>query len=1490
MNPANLPNSGAAGGPMPTTDKPKPDNSQMLLKHVGQVIQAQGPFTGWRESVPIQERIVKVCQMISSLRLIPTVEGRVAISAALKFEEKALREAKTKPDYERECNEKLLQLRDKRQQAIMSQSNPQVGLPINTQATQNQMQHMFPNAMPRPTQGTPMPMQQQQALSAPPNQQPLPQQAFLQNPQARPVSMQLRDDISSLSQKESQYVCHFADQLAQKTSPADMEKIKMNLQNMTADQRQFLNRKGLTPMQYFFRCQALKTLRKHRQAMGMANPQTMNLDAANTAGGERMMTTHQRQLSQPSMSFQGSPAMPMAGLDPSFSGNVDHVQPQQVDALRSQETGQPAMSAHNPQMMSHPPFGSQQGAFQGPHPNVNRTNMNAAMMAQQHRQNLQNAQQDKLQHAAHFQAQSDAQARAQAAAKAQRAISSQANPQIPQSMPQQNPAVSMMNRPGAPVQVPQGGMGPQGRPYARPGGMGQNNQNPMQTPRPPIPPGLPQNVQNHLAQLPPEQVNGVLQNYRRAMANNPAMLRQNHGVPVQPPIPDSAQMAQVPSSNMVNDPNMRASMGMHYPLMNMGGMQPQPGLQGQQFPMQKPNQPFLGYPQPPDPRLEYLQQRSSTFTMNEDQLREMDKVPFPFAIFNSNPAVAQALPKNLKTWGQLKMWASKNPQALGEISVDRLAMLQKLHFGQMLSARREAANRAMGQPTAAPPVGMDQSGLRQPHFGPQHMHQQLPGQPQVPHGMPVMRPITANDIHMARQKLGAHVEKLSDDALRVLLEKSRHKQYMTQAARNREAAQALAAQSMNQVPTPGQIPVPTQPPQHIPTTQAQPQVSQPTSAPGMPSMDSKSGPQNVANTARAAAVKPSPKSLKRPSVPDTENKAPVPHQPQVPTVPLGGGGGGGGGGQPPQASPAQSTRESMAAMSQQQRPQWEAHLRRQQAQPRISKDAADEAWARLPEPLKQMYAELVRNDNAVVPVAMTSAQKAAVTQQLRENTYMLSRMDTLVQWISKFPGQEKNVRTLLQMRMLLMKQFKGPDWTLADHFTIASDYLANAIAHIKKWFAEMISRVQSSRLSQTSSRTAAVQPGITQQASPKGPTPLNASNLQQLEQQEAALQRARKAAQTIPPAPTTVQPPFPLGATSPQGVPRVYGPTSVTQESLTLPPPKRRKPNQAAAKAPAKSAEQRSPAVKAETPAAPEAKRPVSVPKDTFKCSIVECKYHIKGFPSQAALDNHVNEEHKPEEPITNALDFAIESYRKGLGLDKADEKPLDANEQRPRDSATLGGKAQQPSKPGMSITPSSSQPMAQTSSLAGAKSISPSSLQRKPSQMSSAKEHQATSAELKRVPSKDAKKPPGNTAETGLSPPAAKDPWEDSPTSLEAIRSTFGELAEQSFFDVGWDRVDELLLSDAFTAMRSKDTPQSTDASAVTQTPQDSDVSKDEDLDMVMDMDDSWALPEWVNLPDDLEGSLYMNEPWEPIDWDAVVAGELEPGRAPGEDLVYSV
>ncbi|PLB43849.1 hypothetical protein P170DRAFT_63494 [Aspergillus steynii IBT 23096] len=152
-------------------------------------------------------------------------------------------------------------------------------------------------------------------------------------------------------------------------------------------------------------------------------------------------------------------------------------------------------------------------------------------------------------------------------------------------------------------------------------------------------------------------------------------------------------------------------------------------------------------------------------------------------------------------------------------------------------------------------------------------------------------------------------------------------------------------------------------------------------------------------------------------------------------------------------------RAEMAAMTRQQRAQLEMHIRQRRAQGLglISMASAEDAWNNLPERIKMIYDEIVKAAPPDEPVTVVSEQKATMSQQLRDLINHLGRMDALVQFISNtIPDQKRSVRTLLSLRVQLMRQFKpGSNWELADYYTITPRGLENAINYIKEMFDHM---------------------------------------------------------------------------------------------------------------------------------------------------------------------------------------------------------------------------------------------------------------------------------------------------------------------------------------------------------------------------------------------------------------------------------------------------
>jgi hypothetical protein len=136
-----------------------------------------------------------------------------------------------------------------------------------------------------------------------------------------------------------------------------------------------------------------------------------------------------------------------------------------------------------------------------------------------------------------------------------------------------------------------------------------------------------------------------------------------------------------------------------------------------------------------------------------------------------------------------------------------------------------------------------------------------------------------------------------------------------------------------------------------------------------------------------------------------------------------------------------------------------------------------------------------------------------------------------------------------------------------------------------------------------------------------------------------------------PAAPTTSQPPFPLGASSPHGQPVYTGNPKVTQDTLQLPARKKAKFN-----GPGGGGSQSSGASpKIGKGASPELQKRLSVAeakgpaRPRFTCAEPGCEYHTIGFATEEAKQTHVQDEHI--KPYEDPAKFVMESVAVALGL-----------------------------------------------------------------------------------------------------------------------------------------------------------------------------------------------------------------------------------------------
>ena len=229
---------------------------------------------------------------------------------------------------------------------------------------------------------------------------------------------------------------------------------------------------------------------------------------------------------------------------------------------------------------------------------------------------------------------------------------------------------------------------------------------------------------------------------------------------------------------------------------------------------------------------------------------------------------------------------------------------------------------------------------------------------------------------------------------------------------------------------------------------------------------------------------------------------------------------------------------------------------------------------------------------------------------------------------------------------------------LKDTFSITPKEIESTRQMLNGMVADLSARFpnmkkQEAAKSQSSSSVTQPAPQTAQSVQAQSvPTPLNAANLQQQQQQLNKLhQRSNSRTSHTPAAPTSTHAPFQIGATSPHGAPSYIGKTTVTQDNLHL-PPARKKQKQTAGPGQGTPGSTSSPQVT--KAASPEVKRQPAESKAHLKpslcCSEPECDRHTHGFDSEEDLKHHTLEEHV--RPLENPEKFAKEELAAVSGLD----------------------------------------------------------------------------------------------------------------------------------------------------------------------------------------------------------------------------------------------
>jgi hypothetical protein len=744
----------------------------------------------------------------------------------------AIANGHSKATWARQCQEKLGEIKIMRDKQAMQYTTQYKNYRAQNQqmgqlALPNGQLGMMPNQAPQ--SGFPHHLQQQMQPSPIPASQPQQMNSGM-NGGNFPNNMGMPNNLGarvpnpqnltgpspeSFTIQENSEINKMAQNMAEKTTPAQLEKIRSNpnLQQWIAAQRQYLQRQKLDPLAYFFRTQAVRAfkMRKTQGQTSMMQPQSQQsqqtqgpsgLGAMDASNANQMLNAQTSMEMQQQRLHQRMINEPYGSLD-NF-GNFENILGQQQDALRLQEQGELVVPA-NGQRPGQQQAGGVPGQMSRPQPGQPG---NSATPRPGATPNSMAQQQQQQQKAAQMQIQSTAQVRANAAKAQAHQLALQGQPggmnhqlgqrpnhaspampnlnqplrqsgqqMQPQSTPQQNSQASTSAMGMQPAQQNDSFNGQFGQALNRGNpAMSQGLQNLSNTPsqRLQIPPAVQQDILKKANQLPePKRRKYILE------------CRARYAQSISKPAPAAARNAQIRLNASIEQPDTGVQASAMFT--------PNRALQGSPFGQQIPNR------QPPpeslaqQPMSRPQPQLSNAQALAPDRLGGMDQTHYPKGILGDQVHV----PPEVKTWAQLKEWVAKSRHPDTNHFLAKLEGLQRLH-SQHLRDMNQSHGFTVNQGISGQDLGQMSSGASQSSTNAPVNAGQFPAQGPGQVNNPAMfyKP-TPQEIQEARARLPPQQQFASDDQIRSWL--FRRKQMgapAASAASQGPGMNPLAAQQM----------------------------------------------------------------------------------------------------------------------------------------------------------------------------------------------------------------------------------------------------------------------------------------------------------------------------------------------------------------------------------------------------------------------------------------------------------------------------------------------------------------------------------------------------------------------------------------------------------------------------------------------------------------------------------------------------------------------
>ncbi|KAJ4268784.1 hypothetical protein NW762_002852 [Fusarium torreyae] len=1273
--------------------KPTPNQLQQIVYQ--NLVQHTQPFTGicWQSNVAISDRMGKTMNLITNISL--AMQGGDFMRGAewgCNFEREAFHKSPTKEAYDQEMSNKVMEFY-KRRQANEPNIQNSINVSAQAQAAQAQAQAMMNMQMGRgmgqvpqqgfqpmqhPMQGGQMGQGQQQQIQmgggmgmnmnmanqAGRGMGPGPQMMGMPGGQNRPQASSFPQEMARLSQQDKNKVSDLAQKMFNTASEQQKANTRMQLsQRLPPTQLAEFQAQGKDPLMWFYQNQAFQVLkanmnRLQQQAQQQGQPQQGMAQNANNnqapmmqqQASQQSLRQQQPQLQQQQQGQQQHGMMNgnQGGNDFTSFTNMESIKDQQMNGLMAQQAGQmvvPASGGQNrnptPQPMGQNGT-NQQGPNQGPRPS----------QQQQPQQNM-NLQQMKMNQAAQ---QSQAQLQAQQMKQMQNQPGMGGNMQ-----PSQSPAMNTLN---TPVSRPANNMNQ----AAGQGGVqfgdqrfNQGTQRPNNQTFQTMLASLPQEQRAMVSGLTPDKLNEVMQRWQTKRQEQMG-LNGGQSTPGQMPNRPPSQMGAM-------NPVMGGQMPVGMPQQPQNGMPMNGNQQQMQMPRIPPNQ----------------------------QVAMMDSMDLPPQVLNQ----LHQVPPDMKKWGQLKLWLQQNniPQNVRT----QLAAIQQKQFQLILQRRssmmpqQQPQGQQQGQQQLSPQQGQQPQQSQQPGQNNANPGMQAAGgpgpnpmqaaRPQMPQNLPPqVLQVSPHEMQQVRTQR-PNLAQMPDDQLRnIVIQMKKHSWMQQQQMRNQQAqAQAQAQVARNQgqgqgqqgaqnqmgVPqAPMQLQQPPQPnqtpqPQNVPMPNAMGQNATPqTTGQKQPSVTPEQArPRQQPANNRAQPPNPSPasapKNLKRPSnddnldVPEAAKQAPArpasqSNQPQQPQGPV----------------PKLLTPQQVAALSPENRAKYEQVIKMQMmnkagqnqagAQSQVNNEIMIRLKALGQEEQKQSIQEVMHD------IPMTPEEHTETATKLQRIVVDMSKIGRgLSRWYG-ITRDDARAKMFFRTRWRILKQFSDGEKMslLKDTFSIRSSEIDQARAMLESMAKDLAASVHARNMNMAKQQgTPQAQnaqlaqpqqpmPQQQQQTQPQGQAaPVNGENLRRNSQAQSTTPKGGNKGAQAPAAPTTSQPPFQFGASSPHGNPSYVG--KPKEINLQLPPSRKKQ------KTTGQTPQGATPSPQISKKASPELRRAseAQVPhKPVLLCKEPECEFSTTGYSTEQALQQHVLEEHtKPRE---DPMKFVQENLALALGLE----------------------------------------------------------------------------------------------------------------------------------------------------------------------------------------------------------------------------------------------